>query len=187
MGRQRWTTRLTVESCPIFLCMTVFYRGGLFDVPQGFPLTVMWPGLWGLPMARLECHLAERSPSKLTIVIPSQLALPDLSITEQSISLTTTRPHLGGNRYWFLCGCGRRAGRLYLPAGQRLFRCRRCYNLIQRSAQEHDQRIYDLAKNREAMGAALRSNELRKSLLGVSALVLLARRPLYDRHIKAKA
>jgi hypothetical protein len=48
------------------------------------------------------------------------------------VPLATTRPHFGGCRWWFLCplrGCGRRAGKLYLPCGARLFGCRHCYGL----------------------------------------------------------
>ncbi|HEY2466817.1 MAG TPA: hypothetical protein VGI45_03100 [Terracidiphilus sp.] len=58
----------------------------------------------------------------------------------QTIRLTTTRPHFGGKRFWFLCECGKRAGRLYLPTGQTVFRCRLCYDLTFESAQQHNTR-----------------------------------------------
>jgi len=58
------------------------------------------------------------------------------------VPLTTTRPHFGGLRWWFICpgqGCGgRRVGKLYLPPGGIYFLCRHCYDLTYRSAQEHD-------------------------------------------------
>lgn len=53
---------------------------------------------------------------------------------EQKIPLTTTPCHYGGNRFWFLCTCGRRVGALYL--GNNLFACRHCYNLTYSSRNE---------------------------------------------------
>lgn len=46
---------------------------------------------------------------------------------EQKISLTTTPCHYGGDRFWFLCTCGRRVGTLYL--WRESFACRHCHNL----------------------------------------------------------
>ena len=172
MGRQKWTARLTVEECPILLCISAFDRGGLFDVPPGSPTTVTWPGLEGwTPTTRMECYLAHTG-SGLRIVIPDQLARPDFSFEAQSIRLTKTRPHLGGERYWFLCECERRVGRIYLPSGQRVFRCRLCYNLTYRSAQTHDQREYDLARDVSQWSAMLHSEKMRQRSLGFGAMVL---------------
>src|SRR5262245_58691819 len=45
---------------------------------------------------------------------------------EQEIRLTTTRPRLGGARWWFVCPqSGARVGRLHLPAGSMQFAARR--------------------------------------------------------------
>jgi hypothetical protein len=76
-------------------------------------------------------------------------------VDEQTIPFETVRPHLGGKRFWFLCRCGRRAGRLSLSPGHRIFRCRTCYHLTYESAQKHDQRVYDLARNPVALQLAL--------------------------------
>jgi hypothetical protein len=173
MGRQRWS-RLTVEQCPIQLCVTALYRGGMFDAPPyAATTTLTWPGLDGLiPSGRIKCHLVEGEFASLRISIPAQRARPDYPVEAHSIPLVTTRPHLGGKRFWFLCGCGRRAGRLYLPPGQRQFRCRGCYGLTYRSAQRHDQRRYDLARNFAAMEQAIESKKIGRALLGVSAFVL---------------
>src|SRR3954469_5559141 len=68
----------------------------------------------------------------------SQLALPNAYLrltfavsdpvrgeshsTEQEIRLTTTRPRLGGVRWWFICPqSGARVGRLHLPPGSSQF------------------------------------------------------------------
>ena len=46
------------------------------------------------------------------------------------ISLQTTRPHLGGLRWWFTCPlCRWRSQKLYHPPGRDRFGCRRCYDL----------------------------------------------------------
>ncbi|MBM3979721.1 MAG: hypothetical protein FJ304_05465 [Planctomycetes bacterium] len=67
------------------------------------------------------------------------------------VRLVTTRCHLGGARWWFLCPltkdgtrCGRRARKLYLCG--RYFGCRRCHDLTYRSRQESDARVYALAR-----------------------------------------
>src|ERR1700680_1432502 len=50
------------------------------------------------------------------------------------VLLETTRPHLGGLRWWFTCPrCGRRAQKLYHPPGGSRFGCRNCYSLSYRS------------------------------------------------------
>ena len=55
------------------------------------------------------------------------------------IQLPTTRPHIGGVRWWFKCPllvkdkrCNRRVGKLYLPPGARYFGCRHCHDLVYR-------------------------------------------------------
>ena len=70
----------------------------------------------------------------------------------------------------------KRVGRLYLTPGQRIFRCRRCYHLTYRSAQTHDQRKYDLARNPVALEAALRSKQPSRVCLGIGAFGLLLER-----------
>ncbi len=58
------------------------------------------------------------------------------------LSFTTTVPHLGGVRYWFICPyCDRRVGSLYRPKFAVYFKCRNCYNLTYKSAQTHDSRV----------------------------------------------
>ncbi len=59
------------------------------------------------------------------------------------IPLVTTRTHFEGLRWWLECPlavngvpCHRRAGKLFLPPGARLFGCRECHRLSYRSSQE---------------------------------------------------
>jgi len=55
---------------------------------------------------------------------------------------TTTVPHLGGVRYWFICPyCKRRVGVLYRPRFAVYFKCRHCYNFTYKSTQTHDNRV----------------------------------------------
>ncbi len=60
------------------------------------------------------------------------------------VRLQTTRPHLGGLRWWFTCPlvkggrpCGRRVARLYIRG--RYFGCRRCHDLVYTSSPEAHQ------------------------------------------------
>jgi hypothetical protein len=59
------------------------------------------------------------------------------------VALTTTRPHYGGLRWWFVCplvlngrACGRRVAKLYLPPSGRYFGCRHCHDLTYTSCQQ---------------------------------------------------
>jgi hypothetical protein len=77
---------------------------------------------------------------------------------ECPVRLTTTVPHFGGLRWWFLCPlvvnghpCNRRVGKLYLPPGRRDFGCRHCHDLTYTSCQQHDKRVDRLRKDPEAL------------------------------------
>ena len=60
-------------------------------------------------------------------------------LIQERVRLSTTRPHLGGLRWWFHCPrCQRRIGKLYKPPESAEFRCRQCHNLTYRKSQEHD-------------------------------------------------
>jgi hypothetical protein len=53
------------------------------------------------------------------------------------VPIQTTSPYFGGVRYWGTCpNCGRRVGKLHVPAGGKRFACRLCLNLTYRSAQK---------------------------------------------------
>jgi hypothetical protein len=78
------------------------------------------------------------------------------------VGLTTTQPHFGGLRWWFVCPlvvggrpCQRRVGKLYLPPGCRYFGCRTCYRLTYESFQKHDKRVDALRRNPELLARLL--------------------------------
>jgi hypothetical protein len=55
----------------------------------------------------------------------------------EPISFQKTKPHFGGNRWWFTCPlCQRRMGVFYLPPKSYYFACRKCYDLRYKSSQE---------------------------------------------------
>ena len=63
---------------------------------------------------------------------------------DYSVRLVTTRPHLGGMRWWFICPlvvngrpCRRRVAKLY--GNGKYFGCRTCKGLAYRSSQEAHQ------------------------------------------------
>jgi hypothetical protein len=147
MGRHRWTNRLRVEDCPLCLCVASFHRAGTFACPAATTSTLTWTSPGGEWVGRLECRVDHDGPTGLAIYIRRQCLNITMPIDDQTILVTTVRPPLGGKRFWFLCGCGRPTGRLYLPPGQQVFRCRDCHYLTYRSAQRHDRRLYGLARD----------------------------------------
>jgi len=71
------------------------------------------------------------------------------------VGLTFTEPNFGGLRWWFFCqvggeNCNRRVSRLCLPAGEKYFGCRTCYDLTYASCQ--DSHKYDRVFARVAEG-----------------------------------
>jgi hypothetical protein len=180
MGRERWTTRLTVEQCRI-LPVESMQRDGVFRSSAGSS----WTHLWKYDVGFIEAAIGfvvVRERGELALKIDPEQAKKYLGLRilgRYEVPITSTKPHLGGTRFWFRCPvmrdgnpCGRRVGRLYLPPEQQVFGCRTCYNLTYRSAQEHDHRKYKLAQNLGAMVAAIHSKDLRQGRLGARALLL---------------
>jgi hypothetical protein len=126
MGRRKWSIRPVVENCiplPIaFFCHCIAGTTG----------TLTWTNpASGAVLYRVDYRVAEGR-----IYLSRRSGLDGFE--GQTIGTTTTRPHLGGQRLWFLCWCGRRAAMLYL--GRAGFRCRCCYGLVYRSSRRHDPR-----------------------------------------------
>jgi len=73
---------------------------------------------------------------------------------DYKILLTTTRPHYGGERWWFRCpvqGCGRRVAVLYLA---QIFACRHCCKLAYSSQNEapHYRQLHKAQKIHQQLG-----------------------------------
>jgi hypothetical protein len=174
MGRDRWTTRLTVEDCAIYLDVEAYRRAGTFDCAPGTTGTISWTSPSGERLGEIEYSLF-RDTMGLTIRVRNQYQRLNSVLTlvqETEIPIVATRPHLGGSRLWFECGCGRRVRRLYLPPGQQTFGCRGCHYLTYTSVQAHDHRKNLLLKDPTALAAVVRSENPRLAALGVGALAL---------------
>jgi hypothetical protein len=184
MGRHRWTARFRVEEC-LALDVESVRRAGVFRSAPGAVFTSSWIDATGGGLGSIEYSVVQNQPDCLAIRIRRQYARLESSlrfVDECLIQIASTRPRFGGRRLWFMCPvlrdgkpCGKLAGRLYLPPGEEVFACRHCHNLTYRSVQTHDQRKYDLARDPTALGAALRSKDLRRAFLGVQALPLHVR------------
>src|ERR1700687_3397436 len=112
MGRHRWSDRLTVEDCSLRLCVAAFRRAGTFACPAGTTSTLKWTDPGDEWLGRLECRIDHSGPTGLAIYIRRQCINITMPVDEQTIPVTTVRPPLGGKRFWFLCACGKGAGRL---------------------------------------------------------------------------
>jgi len=176
MGRDRWSRRWMVEQC-LPLDVSWLRRGGAFADPEAVNFfTIDWTRPFGIKMTLGYCVGRSESEGWAVITDPEELVaqLGSARIAgEYVIPITTTRPHLGGTRYWFTCPverggkpCGSRVRRLYLPPDTQVFGCRLCYDLTYRSCREHDPREYKLARDPVALAAALDSKKVGRRLLG---------------------
>ena len=90
---------------------------------------------------------------------------------DYEIDLQTTRPRLGGLRWWFTCPlsiadrpCRRRCGILYAPPKARYFGCRTCHDLTYQSCQESG--CYDPALRRLSARTGIPPRELKRIMKG---------------------
>jgi hypothetical protein len=191
MGRHRWTNRLTVEDC-YALDVESLHRSGTFACPPGTVCTTCWGDSCGGIEAMLGFVVVVNPCGGLVLSIDPDLGNihPAFKLPgKYLVPIATTRPHLGGKRYWFRCPalrdekpCGKMVGRLYLPPGGQLFACRHCYDLTYKSAQQHDQRKYNLAMYPMALDAILGdigsgsiAKRLMRAKLGLGGLALLGK------------
>lgn len=191
MGRHRWTNRFTVEEC-LALDVESVRCAGVFRSAPGAVFTSSWLNSAGEGLGSIAYSVVQNEPDCLAVRIRRQYARLESSlrlVDECVILFATTRPHLGGRRFWFRCPvlrdgkqCGNLAGRLYLPPGEQVFACRACHNLTYRSAQEHDQRKYDLARDPVALRALFHAalngpnaKRAQQASLGIGALGMLGK------------
>jgi hypothetical protein len=125
----KWSTKSTVEN---HLEISIFYMVKRGWIKEG----IINSG--NLNWSRRSEEIASIGYSVNTCEIPPTISLRYTNTngrtgkkTEMNypVYLTTTTPHYGGVRWWFLCpanGCGRRVAKLY---GGKIFACRPCHNL----------------------------------------------------------
>lgn len=177
MGRKRWTTRRTVEQCSIFLSVVWLHRSArLFNRAPGSSTTLTLRNHFnGALLARIDCELHYHEHQGWAILIRANDAKGAAMNDGQTIPIVTTRPHFGGERFWFKCECGRRVAKLYLPLFQKEFCCRWCYNLTYRSAQTHHSGVNFLARHPAELLKAFRSPKTARCLLAIKAALRYAR------------
>ena len=184
MGRHRWTSRLTVQDC-LPLDVEKFRQAGPALANASAARGTMFWSRDGAFVGTIRYEIIS-SPDGASIRIPRQSIAVDGEsrlVEECLMRIATTHPCLGGRRFWFVCRCGRRVGKVYLPPEEQIFACRICHNLTYESAQKHDQREYDLARNIVALNAVLEAasggsplaERGRKLRLGIGGLVLLGK------------
>ncbi len=155
MARPPTTMRLCVESC---------LRLWIVRLPFGSH-KLTWPD--GI------CLRYERTPR--AVIIPAQTIASYWPIDGQYIHLqNTTQPDNDAIQQWFLCACGQRVAKLYLPPAQAEFRCRKCYNLTYHSAQTHDARVNYLARHPDELERDLCSPKRARRFLALKAALRYA-------------
>ncbi len=103
-----------------------------------------------------------------------------------SVGMVTTKCHLGGVRWWFICplakngvACGRRVRKLYLWG--RYFGCRHCHGLAYRSSQESDSRVYAALRGGLDPSRFADADRMSVSQLGFALKVLTFQQKQLDR------
>jgi hypothetical protein len=183
MGRQRWTTRLTVEEC-YALDIGQLVRAGVFDADPRSLCAFTWKNSAGMPISSVTFRVFPDRTGALAVHFyhPIIATLSDAAwIQQQIVQLTTTKCNFGGVRRWFRCSlikdgypCKRRVRCLYATPHEKLFGCRQCHNLTYRTAQTHDQRIDSLLKLPAAkFSQILETGTNRQKLLAIRASTAL--------------
>ena len=107
-----------------------------------------------LNISTIIYHLKYDRPSSRRSITDELKSLSEKSLSNEfcgmpdfCLRFTTTKCHLGGVRYWFLCpSCSKRVGKLYAPLSADEFKCRYCHNLTYKSTQNHNQRVDSLSR-----------------------------------------
>lgn len=183
MGRRRWTTRLTVESC---LAMEIgdLVRAGAFEVEPGTRCSTTWSDSAGVPISSIRFRVLPDYSGALALHFDHQVPATSCTparIRRQIVQLALTKCHFGGTRRWFRCSlirdgypCKRRVKIIYTTPREKLFGCRECHNLTHQSAQTHDKRIDWLLKLPAAdFSQILETGTKRQKMLAVRASTVL--------------
>lgn len=186
-GRERWSNRLLVEDClPFHIARLV--RAGVFRAKPRTLCSSSWGNdgeqeilcaeYWwdGTASGRTFLHITYGVPSRVPLIHSGQSA---------TIEIVRTQLHFGF-RPCFLCPgiltdgvCRQRARILYFSPDLRRLGCRKCLNLIHRSAREHDARIDRLLRlPPEEFREVLASGTISQQLLAVRASTVLLQRLL---------
>jgi len=173
---ERLNKKTTVEEC-LKLDMASLWRGRVIQ-PQSISVgELVWTNstigerILTLPY----CLQATTDKTVLHLITKMRPGGSDGPFIE-AIPLSSTAPHFGGVRWWFVCplvvkgvACHRRVRTLYLPPRALYSGCRACFDLTYESAQTHDQRVYRLMKDPAALVQAIKSENPYEKLRGLQA------------------
>jgi hypothetical protein len=180
-GRERWSTRPLVEDC-LALDIANLVRASVFRARPGTLCFTAWknPSEKEIFCAYFWVELTASGNTFLHISygVPSSRPLMQYA-QNQIIEIVKTQLHFGP-RPWFLCPgicnnapCRNRVRILYFPPSAGGLGCRKCLNLIHRSARQHDKRIDALLRlSPEEFGRVLTDANIGKALLAVRAGII---------------
>lgn len=171
---ERSEKKRTVEMCLILKASRFGKRLGRFE--RFLQTEMHWTNSFGKLILSVRYRLENTGERPVLHLLSRTDAKGRKQPMWESIVLTSTRPHFGGLRWWFVCplvdkdvACERRVGKLYLPRGAYYFGCRACFDLTYESAQTNDDRVNRLMKNPVALVNAINSNDAMESLRGLRA------------------
>jgi hypothetical protein len=147
-GRAPWSSRVVVEDCLAF-DIAKLVRAGVFRAKPGTLCSTAWKNPHEQEIFRayfcVELTANGRTLLHVSSGVPSNRSL--IHYPSQTIEIAQTQLYFGP-RHWFLCPgvrnnspCLTRARILYFPPNTNRLGCRKCHNLIHRSAREHNARI----------------------------------------------
>lgn len=142
-GSTRWqwhAKKRTVEECQVFSVSSLTQQGMLQPTAHKSGVSRWFRGEQETGSVGFEVKTGERVGS---LKLRYKAGGHDLAY---EVGLTSTEPHFGGLRWYFVCLCGERVGKLYRPPASLYFRCRQCHDLTYRSAQEADKRVNQLKR-----------------------------------------
>ena len=179
MGRNRWTTRLTVEEC-YSIEIGQLVRAGAFAADPAILSSITIDDssgqrIWGITF-RIFPDRTGATAAHFYHTVESTLSSPAW-IQQQIVQIVTSQCNFGGIRRWFRCSllrngypCKRRVRVLFATPHEKLLGCRECHGLTYESAQTHDKRIDKLLKlPLEEFNQALTTGTLRQRLLALQA------------------
>lgn len=173
MGRRPWSYRHTVEQCRAidipWLSRHRYFSGGIYTG------TIEWRNAAGEVTGSIGIQVSVNSIYDETSFVrlfytQTSAVTKEKTDLDYTIELVTTPCNFGGVRYWFICPlfvngqpCGRRVGKLYLPAGATYFGCRHCHNLTYQCQKEHNKRMDILMKHPELLLAQVQAGDFKAS------------------------
>jgi hypothetical protein len=184
-GRAPWSTRLIVEDCLAF-DIAILVRSGVFRAKPGTLCSTVWNNSDGQESFRayfwVELAASGKTLLHISYGVPSSVPLMHYA---RFVTLEIAQtPLYFGPRPWFLCPgvhndapCRKRVRILYFLPNTGRLGCRKCLNLIHRSAREHDKRVDALLRLPiEEFRSTLQNNTMRLGSLAFRAGRVLRRR-----------